>query len=160
MTGVTGSRTVPLGDFLVDAYTTLLGSDEIVTAISITVPRRPCGGAYAKFEKRAGDFAVASAGVQVETDDGGVLRRVAVSLGAVGAVPIRARAAEDVLLGTAVPSAAVAEAERLVWAAAEPFEDTRGSVEYKRHLAGVLFRRALAAAVDRARGKEVISLHL
>lgn len=159
MTGVAGSRTVPLGDFLVDAYTTLLGSDEIVTAISITVPRRPCGGAYVKFEKRAGDFAVASAGVQVETDEGGVLRRVAVSLGAVGAVPIRARAAEDVLLGTAVPSAAVAEAERLVRAAAEPFEDTRGSVEYKRHLAGVLFRRALSAAVDRARGKEVTSLH-
>jgi aerobic carbon-monoxide dehydrogenase medium subunit len=159
MTGVAGSRTVPLGDFLVDAYTTLLGSDEIVTAISITVPRPPCGGAYVKFEKRAGDFAVASAGVQVETDEGGVLRRVAVSLGAVGAVPIRARAAEDVLLGSAAPSAAVAEAERLVRAAAEPFEDTRGSVEYKRHLAGVLFRRALSAAVDRARGKEVTSFH-
>jgi CO/xanthine dehydrogenase FAD-binding subunit len=51
------------------------------------------------------------------------------------------------------------EAERLVRDAAQPFEDTRGSVEYKRHLAGVLFRRAFTAAVDRAHGKEVPSLH-
>jgi carbon-monoxide dehydrogenase medium subunit len=160
ITGVAGSRIVPLGDFLVDAYTTLLGSDEILTTVSIPFSRRPCGGAYVKFEKRAGDFAVASVGIQLETEEGGMLRRVAVSLGAVGAVPIRARAAEDVLVGTAAPPAVVAEAERLVRAAADPFEDTRGSVEYKRHLAGVLFRRALSAAVDRARGNEVSSLHL
>ena len=75
-------------------------------------------------------------------------------------LPMRARAAEDVLLGTAAPPAVVAEAERLVRDAAQPFEDTRGSVEYKRHLAGVLFRRALAAAMDRARGKEVPLVHM
>ena len=123
-------------------------------------PRRPCGGAYLKFEKRAGDFAVASVGVQLETDDGGTIRRAAISLGAVGALPIRATAAEDVLRDTSASSPAVDQAERLVREAAQPFEDTRGSIEYKRHLAGVLFRRALAVAVDRARGKEVLSPHL
>ncbi|HEY6361426.1 MAG TPA: FAD binding domain-containing protein, partial [Vicinamibacterales bacterium] len=78
ITGMTGSRTVPLGEFIVDAYTTLLGSGEMLTAISIPFPRPPCGGAYVKFEKRAGDFAVASAGVQLEMDEAGTLRRVAV----------------------------------------------------------------------------------
>jgi carbon-monoxide dehydrogenase medium subunit len=160
ITSVGGSRTVPLREFIVDAYTTLLGANEMLTGISIPFPRPPCGGAYVKFEKRAGDFAVASAGVQLEMDGSGMLRHVAVSLGAVGAVPIRARAAEEILAGTAAPPAVVDEAERLVREAAQPFEDTRGSVEYKRHLAGVLFRRALEAAVDRARGKEVISLHM
>lgn len=160
MTGPAGSRTVPLGAFIVDAYTTALGPGEMLTGISVPFSRRPCGGAYLKFEKRAGDFAVASVGVQLETADGGAVRRIAISLGAVGASPIRATAAEDVLHDTSAATSAIDEAERLVREAAEPFEDTRGSVEYKRHLAGVLFRRALAVAMDRARGKEVISRHL
>jgi len=159
ITGPNGSRTLPLREFIVDAYTTRLDPGEMLTGISIPFPRRPCGGAYAKFEKRAGDFAVASVGIQLEIEDSGALRRVAISLGAVGPMPIRAGAAEDALLRTTGP-AAIDEAERLVREAAQPFEDTRGSVEYKRHLAGVLFRRALTVAMDRARGKEVPSLHI
>ena len=54
---------------------------------------------------------------------------------------------------------ALGDAERLVREAAEPFADTRGSVEYKRHLAGVLFRRAFMAALERARGRRVATLH-
>ena len=160
ITGSSGQRTLPLAEFVVDAYTTTLGPGEMLTGISVPFSRRPCGGAYLKFEKRAGDFAVASVGVQLETDDGGVIRRAAISLGAVAASPLRASAAEDVLRDTSAPPNAIDEAERLVREAAQPFEDTRGSIEYKRHLAGVLFRRALAVAMDRARGKEVLSLHL
>jgi aerobic carbon-monoxide dehydrogenase medium subunit len=155
VTGRAGNRTLPLREFLVDAYTTQLEPGEMLTAISIPFAPKPCGGAYVKFERRAGDFAVASVGVQVELHDDRRLRRVAISLGALGASPLRAREAEAALLGTAD---SVDEAERLVREAAQPFEDTRGSVEYKRHLAGVLFRRALTAAVDRAHGKEVPSI--
>ena len=155
-----GSRTVPLAAFIIDAYTTTLGPGEMLTGISVPFSRRPCGGAYLKFEKRAGDFAVASVGIQLETGDGGAIRSVAISLGAVGAAPIRATAAEDVLRDTGAPPPAIDEAARLVREAAQPFEDTRGSVEYKRHLAGVLFRRALAVAMDRARGNEVPSRHV
>ena len=160
ITGPRGSRTLPLAEFIVDAYTTTLGPGEMLTAISVPFSQGPCGGAYLKFEKRAGDFAVASVGIQLEADEGGTIRRAAISLGAVGASPIRAIAAEDVLRETSAPRPAVDEAERLVREAAQPFEDTRGSIEYKRHLAGVLFRRALAVAMDRARGKEVPSRHL
>jgi aerobic carbon-monoxide dehydrogenase medium subunit len=160
ITGSSGQRTLPLAEFVVDAYTTTLGPGEMLTGISVPFSRRPCGGAYLKFEKRAGDFAVASVGVQLETDDGGAIRRAAISLGAVAASPLRATAAEDVLRDTSTPANAIDEAERLVREAAQPFEDTRGSIEYKRHLAGVLFRRALAVAMDRARGKEVLSGHL
>jgi carbon-monoxide dehydrogenase medium subunit len=160
ITASSGSRTVPLAGFIVDAYTTTLGPDEMLTGISVPFSPRPCGGAYMKFEKRAGDFAVASAGIQLETDDRGAIRRIAISLGAVGASPMRATGAEDVLRETIAPPHAVDEAERLVREAAQPFDDTRGSVEYKRHLAGVLFRRGLAAAMDRARGKEVVLVHI
>jgi carbon-monoxide dehydrogenase medium subunit len=112
-----------------------------------------------KFEKRAGDFAVASIGVQLELD-GERCENVAVSLGALGARPIRARRAEQLLDGNIPVPEVLRAAERLVCEAAQPFEDTRGSVEYKRHLAGVLFRRAFDVAVDRARGVERATIHM
>jgi carbon-monoxide dehydrogenase medium subunit len=149
--GVQGTRSLPLREFIVDAYTTAMSADEMLTEISVRLPSRPCGGAYLKFEKRAGDFAVASVGVQLELDAARRCRTVAVSLGAVGATPIRARLAEELLQGTRPSDLALDDAERLVREAAEPFEDTRGSVNYKRHLAGVMFRRAFTAAMDRAR---------
>jgi len=158
--GRDGLRTAPLSEFIVDAYTTQLGPIEMLTEISIALPKAPSGGAYVKFEKRAGDFAVASVGVQVELADGGQCRAVAISLGALGAMPTRARSAEDLLRGRDATPDLLTEAEQLVRAEAQPFDDTRGSVDYKRHLAGVIFRRAFAAAVDRARGRDVKTLHV
>jgi carbon-monoxide dehydrogenase medium subunit len=162
--GPDGLRVTPLGEFLVDAYTTQLGADEMVTEVSVVIPPQPSGGAYVKFEKRAGDFAVASVGVQIELDDGRErCRSVAVTLGALGPTPVRAGSAETLLQGSNVADSPseelLAEAERLVRDSTEPFADTRGSVVYKRHLAGVLFRRAFAAAVDRAHGRSVATLH-
>jgi aerobic carbon-monoxide dehydrogenase medium subunit len=128
--------------------------------VSVPFSRPPCGGAYVKFERRAGDYAVASVGVQLELDERGRCRKVAVSLGALGAVPTRARHAEEILQDKAASPDLLTEAEGLVQNEAQPFEDTKGSVDYKRHLAGVLFRRAFMAALERARGKEVKTLHL
>lgn len=157
--GLQGVRRVPLTEFIVDAYTTQLGSGEMVTEVSVALSRPPCGGAYVKFERRAGDFAVASVAVQIELAEGARCGNVAVSLGALGAVPRRARAAEEILHGTAPTPDLLGEAERLVRDEAQPFEDARGTVDYKRHLAGVLFRRAFTAAMDRAHGHEVKTLH-
>ena len=152
--GPSGSRTVSLADFIVDAYTTQLEPSEIVIGLSVGIPPKQNGGAYVKFEKRAGDFAVASVGVQIALE-GGTCRHIAISLGALGPTAIRAVSAEEALQGRDVSEDRLAEAARLVRAAARPFADTRGSVEYKQHLAGVLFRRAFAAAFDRARGRDV-----
>jgi carbon-monoxide dehydrogenase medium subunit len=157
--GPSGSRTVPLATFIVDAYTTQLEAGEIVIGLSVGIPPKPSGGAYAKFEKRAGDFAVASVGVQMQLD-GTKCRSVAISLGAVGPAAIRAGAAEQVLEGREPSEDLLADAERAAREAAQPFADTRGSVEYKRHLAGILFRRACAVALDRARGHDIETIHL
>jgi carbon-monoxide dehydrogenase medium subunit len=158
--GAHGARTLPLGEFIVDAYTTQLEPGELITRVAVPLPPPRSGGAYAKFEKRAGDFAVASVGVQVTLGADGRCVAARISLGAVGARPIRAAAAEGLLRDADRPADALAAAARLVAAAAEPFADTRGSEEYKRHLAGVLFQRAAAAAFDRARGHEVATLHV
>jgi len=161
--GPDGIRVTPLGEFIVDSYTTQLDENEMVTDVSVRIPPKPNGGAYVKFEKRAGDFAVASVGVQIELDGRERCRSVAVTLGALGPTPLRVGSAEGLLRGQNVgdgPSEELlVEAERLVRESAEPFADTRGSVAYKRHLAGVLFRRAFAAALDRARGRDVAILH-
>ena len=156
--GPGGVRVTPLSEFIVDSYTTQLGANEMVTEVSVAIPRQPGGGAYVKFERRAGDFAVASVGVQVELDERERCRSVAVTLGALGPTPLRASVAESLLQGKIASDELLGEAERLVRESAEPFADTRGSVEYKRHLAGVLFRRAFAAAMDRACGRAVATL--
>jgi carbon-monoxide dehydrogenase medium subunit len=157
--GPSGSRTVPLADFIVDAYTTQLEAGEIVIGLSVGIPAKPGGGAYVKFEKRAGDFAVASVGVQIQLD-GTRCRSVAISLGALGPAAIRVDAAEHGLRDRDPSEDLLAEAERHVREAAQPFADTRGSVEYKRHLSGILFRRAFAAALDRAHGRSVSTIHM
>jgi aerobic carbon-monoxide dehydrogenase medium subunit len=158
--GPGGVRTIPLREFIVDAYTTQLGAHEILTEVSVPFPEQPCGGAYVKFERRAGDFAVASVGIQLGLDGNGRCRSAAVSLGALGAAPMRVQAAEEVLQGAAASPGILDEAERLVRAMAQPFADTRGSVDYKRHLAGVLFRRAFSAALNRAHGQSVETVHV
>jgi carbon-monoxide dehydrogenase medium subunit len=157
--GPRGTRRVPLDDFIVDAYTTQLDASEMVMGLFVRLTPAGSGGAYAKFERRAGDFAVASVGVQV-TMDGERCGRVAVSLGALGARPIRAKEAEQLLRNRVPAEDNLRNAQELVCEAAQPFADTRGSVEYKRHLAGVLFRRAFAVAIDRARGVERETIHL
>jgi carbon-monoxide dehydrogenase medium subunit len=148
--GPRGARDVAVAEFLVDAYTTQLGPDEMVTAVSVTMPAAPGGGAYLKFERRAGDFAVASVGVQIALDGESRCAAVAVSLGALGPTPLRARSAEALLYGKPPSAALVDQAATLVRDEAQPFADTRGSVEYKRHLAGVLFHRAFTRAFERA----------
>jgi carbon-monoxide dehydrogenase medium subunit len=149
--GQDGPRSLPLADFIVDAYTTQLGRGEMVTSVSVAIPPRASAGAYSKFEKRAGDFAVASVGVQLTGGGPSGFQAVAISLGAVGAKPIRVSAAEARVTRTALAPELVSAATALVRAAAQPFADTRGSEEYKRHLVGVLFERTLSVALGRVR---------
>ena len=116
--GPGGLRTMPLERFLVDAYTTALGAGDMLTEVSVPVPPSPGGGAYVKFEKRAGDFAVASVGVQLALGAEGRCRGVAISLGALGPMPMRVRVAEALLGGAAVTPALLEDAADLVRAQA------------------------------------------
>ena len=147
--GSNGPRRLPLADFIVDAYTTRMGPSEMITEVSVAIPSRPSAGAYRKFERRAGDFAVASVGVQLTAAEPSRFQNVAISLGAVGARPIRVPAAEALLRDEVLTADLVNAATVMVRAAADPFADTRGSVEYKRHLVGVLFERTISMALGR-----------
>jgi carbon-monoxide dehydrogenase medium subunit len=148
--GPDGPRRLPLADFIVDAYTTQMGPGDMITEVSVMVPPHASAGAYRKFERRAGDFAVASVGVQLTAAESSRFQNVAISLGAVGARPIRVPDAEALLTSRVLTADLVRAATELVRAAADPFADTRGSVEYKRHLVGVLFERTVSVALGRA----------
>ncbi len=148
--GRAGTRTVSARDFHVGPYETAVGDAEMIT--EVRVPIRPGGAsAYRKVERRAGDWAVAAAGVAVWLD-GDTVSEVGIGLTAVGAEHFCAPAAEDSLRGNAVTEEAIEAAGALAAEHTNPATDQRGPADYKRHLAGELTKRALRTAIERARG--------
>ena len=148
--GPKGPRTIPISGFFTGLFTTALAADEILTEIRVPIPPAHSGGAYLKVERKVGDFAAAAVAAQV-TLDGNTVQRVGIGLTNVGAMPIRASRAEKALQGKPADEKNIQEAARLAAEEAEPAEDLRGSVDYKRSLIRVLTARALRQAVARAR---------
>lgn len=146
-----GTRTVPAREFHQGPYETAVGPAEILTEVQ--VPLRPgAGSAYEKVERRAGDWAIAAAGAYVVLADG-VVADVGVGLSAVGAPHFCSPAAEGFLVGKPPTEDNLTEAGRLAAEECNPQPDQRGPVDYKRHLAAELTRRALRRSVARAEGR-------
>jgi carbon-monoxide dehydrogenase medium subunit len=148
--GPRGQRRIPIASFFTGPFATALEPGEILVEIRIPAPPARSGGAYVKLERKVGDFATVAVAAQVTLSAAGTCERVGIALTNVGLTPIKATAAEGALRGTRPDDVAIAEAARLAAGAAEPIEDLRGSVEYKRDLVRVLTGRALRRAVQRA----------
>ncbi|HKE50872.1 MAG TPA: xanthine dehydrogenase family protein subunit M [Actinomycetes bacterium] len=150
--GPNGTRTVPIREFHVGPYETVVGPGELLTELRI--PIRPGGGsAYEKVERRVGDWPVAAAGAALWLD-GDTVSSAGIGLTAVGAPRFAAAEAEQYLRGQPATEESFAEAGRIAAANCNPTADQRGPVDYKRHLAGELTTRALRRASARARGQE------
>jgi len=154
-----GERTVPLTEFITDAYTTVLEHDELVREISVQAPAKGSGGAYLAFKRSAPVYPTASAAVQVSME-GDLCKDAHIVLGCVGLLPVRATAAADALRGRNIDDKSVVMAMDAVREATDPQADMRGSAEYKRVLAAALVKRALEVAVRRARGERVEVSHI
>lgn len=143
--GADGSRDIPAAEFFVGPFTSALGAGELVTGVR--VPRRDgARGAYLKFHRRAQDWAIVGVAALVEPD-GGAVGRASIALTNMGGTPIRAAAVEEALAG-AGDEAAIAEAAARVRELDAPPSDEQASAEYRRHLAEVLIRRAVGAALE------------
>ncbi len=151
-TGVKGKRTIAIDDFFVSLFETALDKGEILTEIQIPVPEKGSGGAYLKLERKVGDFATAGVAAQMTVDKSGKCKSVGIGLTNAGAVPLRAKQAEDSLTGKKLDENLIAQAAQLAEAAAQPSADLRGSVEYKKAMIKELTKRALTLAYERARG--------
>lgn len=157
--GRAGEHTVPLQEFIQDAYTTVLAHDELVSEVAVRIPPKGSGGAYVAFKRAAPVYPTASAAVQL-TMAGDVCQDAAIALGCVGLTAIKAKDAEAALRGKPVAGKTVADAVEAAQAAADPQSDMRGSAEYKRTLVGALVRRAIDVALRRARGEQVEVSHI
>jgi aerobic carbon-monoxide dehydrogenase medium subunit len=157
--GPKGERTVPFNKFITDAYTTVLGHDELVREIAVKVPPKNSGGAYLGFKRTAPVYPTASVAVQLSMD-GEVCKEVAIAMGCVGLTAIRAAEAESALRGQKITDKLMGTAAEAARAASDPQSDMRGSAEYKRALVAALVKRALQIAMLRARGERVEVSHI
>ena len=150
--GPGGTRTLPARDFLISYFTTALQPDEVLTRIRLHVPNGRTGSCFLELARRHGDFAIAGVGALVSLGADGTVVDARVALIGVGERAVRADAAERVLRGAEPTGDVVAEAAAAVDGEIEPNGDIHASADYRRHVAGVLVRRALETAVARARG--------
>ena len=147
LAGPNGTRTVSARDFYEAAYFTAREDDEILTGVSFAATGG--GYAYEKQKRKIGDYATAAAGVLL-TMDGGSCASASVALTNLSDTPVYCADAVDILVGSAVDDAAVAAAVKAAVDASDPVADTRGPVDFKKYVAGVIVKKAIESARSRA----------
>jgi carbon-monoxide dehydrogenase medium subunit len=147
-----GTRIVPAAEFFSGLWSTELGDDELLTAITVPVWEGRCGFAAREFARRHGDFAIAGAVVALEIGDDDRVRRCRIGLLGLGATPERAAAAEAALEGMPVDEVDAAEIGRLAVAGLESIpSDLHGPADYRRRVGAVVVAKAWRAAREEAR---------
>ena len=151
--GPNGTRELPTEEFCTAPGRNALENGEILVSISIPAPQANSGANYLRFIPRNEmDIAVAGVGTSVQLDSSGqnfVSARIA--LASVAPTPVFAKEAGDSLAGKPVSEASIKEASEKAMADAKPITDMRGTIRQRTHLIGVLTRRTLNKAVERAR---------
>ena len=149
--GPKGEREVPVEKFCIAPGRTVLEPGELLVQILIAPPAPHSSDAYLRFIPRNEmDIAVVGVGSAV-TLDGDRVKAARIALGAVGPTPIFAAKAGESLAGKRLDDAAIETAARLAIEASSPIDDMRGTIEHRRHVTGVLTRRTLRIAAERAR---------
>lgn len=149
--GASGERVVALEDFFTGPGRTVLGAQEIVTAISVPPPRPGTGKCYIKHGRRKA-MELATVGVAVSlVMSAGACTSLRIALGAVSPTPIRARKAEAVLEGKAPDEASIAACGAVAASETSPISNVRGSADYRRKMVDELTQRAIRSAMEAAR---------
>ena len=147
-------RTIAVETVATGPGRTSLAKGEIIEAILLDRPRPRSGDAYLRFIPRTEmDIAVVSAGVSLTLDEEGVVQSARVALGAAAPTVLLVDEAAQALIGTKVDAAALERLANACSAACRPIDDKRGTVEFRRKVAGVLAKRAATTAYARAGAK-------
>jgi len=151
--GPAGERTMSINDFFTSLpFETTLQPNEILTEIRVPAPTERSGGAYLKLERKVGDYAIAGVAAYVTLDSDGRVSYAGIGLTNAGPTAIKARDAEQSLLGKPLDDTSIHHAADLASAAAQPVSDIRGPAAYKRAMVRTLTVRALRKALARATG--------
>lgn len=149
---LSGERTVAVEDFSTDYFETVLRHGELLTEIQVPNPPPRTGAAYSKFNIIENDMGIASTAVSITLNPKNeTCSDARIVLGAVSAVPMRAKEAEKVLVGKEISDALLVKAGQIASEETEPITDVLASEEYKRELVRVLVKRVGREALDRAR---------
>ena len=146
--GNSGTRTIPIDEFFVDLFTSALREDEILTEIRIPKPAARSAGAYMKLERKVGDYAISAAAAQL-TVEGGRCTAARIGLTNVNPTPMRAKNAENMLIGHTLTDDVIEAAGQAAAAECDPSPDLRGSIDYKRDITRVLVKRTIRTAIAR-----------
>ncbi len=150
--GPSGGRALAARDFFVAPLVNALDDSEMVTSVVLPCLPPDAGWGFDEVARRRGDFAIAGAGCVVALENGAV-SEARIALMGVHDTPLRATAAEALLVGNSPDGDAIDAAAAAARDAVEPMNDLHGSADYRRHLAGVVVRRTLDAAVARAEAR-------
>lgn len=143
------TRTVPATEFFEDLFTTVVGDDELLTQIRI--PKHTgWGGHYEKFVRVKHQWSVVAVAAAVRCE-GGTIAEAAVGLTNMGSTPLRAPAVEQALVGKPATDDALRSVCGQAAEGTNPPSDLNGDADYRKHLAGVLTRRAVVTAAQEAR---------
>ena len=143
-----GERRIAMADFGQGFMSTALTEQEMLTAIHVPLWPKGHGYAYEEFARRHGDFAIAASGAMIEMA-GGTIKRASIVVSGVRPNPVRLTAAEKLLVGQK-PSDALAEAAGVEATKIDAMSDAYVTAEYRKHLGGVMVKRALKRAFARA----------
>jgi carbon-monoxide dehydrogenase medium subunit len=146
--GLGGDRMVPVREFHLGPYETVIGPGELLAEVRIPV-QPGTGSAYEKVSRRVGDWSIAAAGAVLRLDQNQKIASAGIGLTAVGAEHFVAAQAEDFLLGRAADEESFAAAGAIAAEGCHPVVDQRGPEDYKRHLVAELTTRALRRAALR-----------
>ncbi|MGI9647327.1 MAG: FAD binding domain-containing protein [Acidimicrobiia bacterium] len=136
ISGVAGTRTIPLQEFFLAPGATALVSGEVVTAVTVPIPATPLGSAFARVTRRRG-IDLASVNLACVVEPSGLVR---FGFGAVGPTPLLAESTVEEL--------STEEGWSRLLAVTSPISDLRAGADYRRAMLEVHSRRALQAAVD------------
>lgn len=148
--GRTGARWIAADAFATGLFATALEEGELLTAIELPALPPRTGCAFLEMARRHGDFALAGVACAVTRDAAGTCVAARVVLLGVGDGPVVSAGAASALAGSRLDADAIAAAAAAAQAGADPSADIHASSAFRRHLVGVLTRRALATAAERA----------
>src|SRR6185369_16520878 len=149
--GPGGRRTIPVESVPTGPGKTSLAKGEIIEAILLDKRAPRSGDAYLRFIPRTEmDIAVVSAGVNLTIDEHGVVTAARVALGAAAPTVLLVEEAAEALIGRKLDEAALERLAKVCAGACRPIDDKRGTIDFRRKVAGVLARRAATTAYARA----------
>ena len=150
-----GERTVRIGDLWTGPGATVAAPGELLVAVDLPEPAPDTGSAYVRLEyRRQMEIAVVGAAAVV-TVDGGSVAYARVAITALAPTIRRVAEAEEALVGTDGGDDAVGASARAAAAGSAPISDVRASADYRLAMADVVARRAITAALARARGEKI-----